>query len=35
MQLAGNARVEVNEIPKFPAVHRDIAIIVPQELKYE
>jgi len=35
MQLAGNARVDFSEIPRFPAVHRDLAIVVPRQLKYE
>ncbi len=25
----------VHEIPKFPAVHRDLALIVPKQLQYE
>ena len=35
IQLAGNTRIDIDEIPKFPAVHRDLAIVVPRELKYE
>jgi len=29
------AAIKVEDIPKFPAVHRDLAIVVPSELKYE
>src|SRR5688572_8581781 len=35
IELAGNTQVDIKEIPKFPAVHRDLAIVVPRELKYE
>jgi phenylalanyl-tRNA synthetase beta chain len=29
------AAIKVEDIPKFPAVHRDLAIVVPSQLKYE
>ncbi len=32
---AKNAVIKVEDIPKFPAVHRDVAIVVPSQLKYE
>jgi phenylalanyl-tRNA synthetase beta chain len=32
---AKQAAIRVDDIPKFPAVHRDIAIAVPSQLKYE
>jgi len=32
---AENRSIAVKEIPKFPAVNRDVAMIVPSELKYE
>ncbi|MDP9229347.1 MAG: phenylalanine--tRNA ligase subunit beta, partial [Bacteroidota bacterium] len=34
-QEAGNNKIKFKVIPKFPAVHRDLAIIVPSVLKYE
>jgi phenylalanyl-tRNA synthetase beta chain len=33
--LAKNKDLKLEEIPKFPLVHRDIAMIVPEETKYE
>ena len=32
---AENTTIRIEEIPKFPAVNRDLAIIVPHQLKYE
>ncbi len=31
----GELKLQYKEIPKFPAVHRDIAMVVPQQLRYE
>ncbi len=35
IKKAKDAAIKVEDIPKFPAVHRDIAIVVPAQLKYE
>jgi phenylalanyl-tRNA synthetase beta chain len=35
IEKAKYAAIKVEDIPKFPAVHRDIAIVVPSQLKYE
>ena len=32
---ADRTRIKIGEIPKFPAVYRDLAIVVPAETKYE
>src|SRR4030095_8505648 len=32
---AGYSVVKIEDIPKFPAVHRDLAIVVPAQLQYE
>jgi len=32
---AGYSVVKIGDIPKFPAVHRDLAIVVPAQLQYE
>jgi phenylalanyl-tRNA synthetase beta chain len=32
---AENSEIKIEEIPKFPVVYRDLAIIVPNQLKYE
>jgi phenylalanyl-tRNA synthetase beta chain len=32
---AENRRIGVSEVPKFPAVNRDVAMIVPAQLQYE
>ena len=34
-ELASKQKPVINEIPRFPAVQRDIAMIVPQQLQYE
>lgn len=33
--LAENNTIKIEEVPKFPAVHRDLAMIVPNQLQYE
>ena len=33
--LATNKKLQISEIPKYPAVQRDIAMIVPKQLQYE
>jgi phenylalanyl-tRNA synthetase beta chain len=35
LALAKYATIKVEDIPKFPAVHRDLALIVSSQLKYE
>lgn len=35
IERAKYAAIKVEDIPKFPAVHRDVAIVVPSQLKYE
>ena len=32
---SSNKRVQFKEIPKYPAVERDLAIVVPKEMKYQ
>ncbi|HYM93782.1 MAG TPA: phenylalanine--tRNA ligase subunit beta, partial [Chitinophagaceae bacterium] len=34
-ELAANFKASTKEIPKFPAVQRDLALIIPQKLHYE
>lgn len=35
LKIASQKAIKAKEIPKFPSVHRDLAIIVPKELQYE
>ncbi|MFI5186355.1 MAG: phenylalanine--tRNA ligase subunit beta [Chitinophagales bacterium] len=35
LMQAGRNQVKTEEIPKFPAVYRDLAIVVPSQTKYE
>lgn len=35
LAAAANVKTAFREIPKFPAVERDLALVVPRELKYE
>ena len=32
---AENSEIKIEEIPKFPVVFRDLALVVPNQLKYE
>ena len=34
-KIASQKIIKVKEIPKFPSVHRDLAMIVPKQLQYE
>jgi phenylalanyl-tRNA synthetase beta chain len=34
MQFSGDVKVSVTDIPKFPSIYRDIAIIVSKEVPY-
>jgi phenylalanyl-tRNA synthetase beta chain len=34
-QIASQKIIKVKEIPRFPAVHRDLAIVVPKQLQYD
>jgi phenylalanyl-tRNA synthetase beta chain len=33
--VASKNKVALKEIPRFPAVHRDLAIVVPKQLQYK
>lgn len=35
LQIASQKTASIKEIPKYPAVHRDLAMVVPKELPYE
>ena len=35
LEKAGDKKLQFREIPRYPAVHRDLAIVVPKQLRYE
>jgi phenylalanyl-tRNA synthetase beta chain len=35
VELAASVKIKYGEIPKFPAVDRDLALVLPKNMKYE